>query len=647
MAQIDFRKIISTNNGVGATTGKEGAQFFNDNFRIVKENLEAIWQILELVVSSHNIEGIRIRPVMDEDDPSKLSYTLFEYNLDGDLEDGEWFPIEVLFENLVGNPLQNNSLRKIINSLTPLERFIPVEIQVASNTSNIGQHEEKIAKLQENDATQDYRLNQVELINKQQQEALRTKANQVLELFDIVAKGSNYRVGTTLMDQAGNYALEIISVDQNGGILSVGLSDKNESSSYYIVVEDGGSDYQVGEVIATTDPNYNALVTVTDVAGCILQAIPTNDPVTEDTFGRNAVLSTDYGTGAIVSLTTYPTIHFQCIHDGLQEKIVFYLNGDLSHPHDIVAYPDFVNVQKIIDSSTSSYYELLWTADSEFAENYIVGDSFAIDGTDWTGTITDVSTDPYTVTTDIPLNAMINMKGTYTTTATTGLGTGLKIKLDTIYHPQITTNSEFNTYMERHDDYLINVINNTIMDLNETLLDLIRKKANQDQLDSHIDNDLNPHNVTKEQVGLSEVDNTSDLDKPISKAVQNELDDIRKAAKGLKKSLAVSTSYYNMLKASDQVDPSTIYFVSNNNTSFETHVTIDTSNITSPYTAGERLLIDGTIWYIDILDPDASPVTFSSYVDGVLEEDISNIYSTTSIAGTGSGIMVNINCTRY
>lgn len=647
MAQINFRKIISTANGIGATTGKEAAQFFNDNFKVTKENLEAIWHILELVVSSHNIEGIRIRPVTDEEDPEKLLYTLFEYNTDGDLEEGEWKPIEVLFDNLVGDPLQNDALRKIINEMTPLERFIPVEIQVASNTTAIGQHARKIRDLQDNDAVQDNRLNQIESTNKQQQESLRTKANQVLEMFDIVAKGSGYKVGTTLMDQSNNYVLEIRSVDQNGGILSVGLSDDLEASSYYIVVNDGGSDYQVGEVIATSDPTYNAKVTVTDVNGTILQAEPCNDPVTIDTFGRNAALDVSYGSGAIIGITTYPTIYFQCIHDGLQEKIVFYLNGDLSTPHDIVAYPDFINVQKIIDKSTSAYYELLWIADSEFAQDYIVGDTFTIDGTDWEGTITDISTDPYTVTTNIPINTATNMKGTYTTTATTGLGTGLQIRVDTVYHPQVTTNSEFNTFMERHDDYLINVLTNTIMDATETLQKLISDKADQSALDSHVYNILNPHNVTKDQVGLSEVDNTADIDKPISKYVQNELNDIRNSYKGLKKSLAVSTSYYQMLVDTSQIDPSTIYYISNDNTSFETHTSIDTSNIISPYKAGDRLLIDKTNWYVEIMDPDANPVTYVSYVDGVLEYDASGIYNTINTTSSGEGIVVNIDCVRY
>lgn len=40
----------------------------------------------------------------------------------------------------------------------------------------------------------------------------------------------------------------------------------------------------------------------------------------------------------------------------------------------------------------------------------------------------------------------------------------------------------------------------------------------------HVNDVLNPHNVTKEQIGLGNVDNTSDADKPISTATQNALD---------------------------------------------------------------------------------------------------------------------------
>lgn len=47
---------------------------------------------------------------------------------------------------------------------------------------------------------------------------------------------------------------------------------------------------------------------------------------------------------------------------------------------------------------------------------------------------------------------------------------------------------------------------------------------NKSAIDTHIKNTDNPHNVTKTQIGLSNVDNTSDADKPISTATQKALD---------------------------------------------------------------------------------------------------------------------------
>lgn len=49
-------------------------------------------------------------------------------------------------------------------------------------------------------------------------------------------------------------------------------------------------------------------------------------------------------------------------------------------------------------------------------------------------------------------------------------------------------------------------------------------KANSSDLNAHISNTSNPHNVTKAQVGLGNVDNTSDLNKPISTLQQKGLD---------------------------------------------------------------------------------------------------------------------------
>ena len=48
----------------------------------------------------------------------------------------------------------------------------------------------------------------------------------------------------------------------------------------------------------------------------------------------------------------------------------------------------------------------------------------------------------------------------------------------------------------------------------------LRSQTNKVAIDSHIADLLNPHQVTKAQVGLSNVDNTSDLNKPVSTATQ-------------------------------------------------------------------------------------------------------------------------------
>lgn len=56
--------------------------------------------------------------------------------------------------------------------------------------------------------------------------------------------------------------------------------------------------------------------------------------------------------------------------------------------------------------------------------------------------------------------------------------------------------------------------------------------AVQTNLETHINNKSNPHEVTKDQVGLSEVNNTSDANKPISTATQNALNSKFNASDG-------------------------------------------------------------------------------------------------------------------
>ena len=55
---------------------------------------------------------------------------------------------------------------------------------------------------------------------------------------------------------------------------------------------------------------------------------------------------------------------------------------------------------------------------------------------------------------------------------------------------------------------------------NKNYVDLSSKGV-KDSLDEHIADKANPHQVTKEQVGLGDVDNTADIDKPVSNAVSS------------------------------------------------------------------------------------------------------------------------------
>lgn len=105
------------------------------------------------------------------------------------------------------------------------------------------------------------------------------------------------------------------------------------------------------------------------------------------------------------------------------------------------------------------------------------------------------------------------------------------------------------------------------------------KKAGTDaqtSITTHISDTDNPHNVTKAQVGLDQVNNTSDTDKPVSTATQNALDskvdkiegkqlstndytndDKSKVAESINESVAntlINTAIGNLTKASVGLD---------------------------------------------------------------------------------------------
>ena len=60
------------------------------------------------------------------------------------------------------------------------------------------------------------------------------------------------------------------------------------------------------------------------------------------------------------------------------------------------------------------------------------------------------------------------------------------------------------------------------------LSQLITEKEYKDAVDNHLKDYTNPHKVTKEQVGLGNVDNTSDQDKPVSTLQKEAIDKVAK-----------------------------------------------------------------------------------------------------------------------
>lgn len=73
--------------------------------------------------------------------------------------------------------------------------------------------------------------------------------------------------------------------------------------------------------------------------------------------------------------------------------------------------------------------------------------------------------------------------------------------------------------------------------------------ASESQIASHLINTSNPHSVTKAQVGLGNVDNTSDINKPVSTAVQTALDNKQPLDATLTSLASVATSADNIIYA--------------------------------------------------------------------------------------------------
>ena len=118
-------------------------------------------------------------------------------------------------------------------------------------------------------------------------------------------------------------------------------------------------------------------------------------------------------------------------------------------------------------------------------------------------------------------------------------------------------------------------------------------------VNSHTSNTNNPHGVTKSQVGLGNVDNTSDLNKPISTAQQSALDTITLDLSSLSTSLTTHTS--------DEANPHNVT---------KTQVGLgnvdNTSDLNKPVSTAQQTAIDtavGNIKYKTLTQQDYEGIT--------------------------------------
>lgn len=80
------------------------------------------------------------------------------------------------------------------------------------------------------------------------------------------------------------------------------------------------------------------------------------------------------------------------------------------------------------------------------------------------------------------------------------------------------------------------------------------KKDVKEYTDSHSKNSENPHNVTKQQVGLDQVDNTSDMNKPVSTAQAAAIQTVAETVMEFNRDKAETNSYFATLLGSEWTD---------------------------------------------------------------------------------------------
>ena len=722
--EIKFRSLISTETGVGATTGRQTAEFFNSNFKITKENLEAIWKILETMVGSLNLEGIRIVESMNAEDPSISDGFYLEYTCNPDLTvDADYKPLNMRWKDLIGSPYLNNELAQILDSKTDNIDFIPIANQVNINTANIVDHGERIIVLENNDVKHDKELEDLRNTADDLATTLSFKADVYRGIATVVNgnRGTDYSFGDIIeaYPTGSGLFLLVLGVNADGGVTAAQLATGAGSvDGGLFIIKDAGDGYQSGDVVRAINPvlvsggsgyakndivlnsldgQYYKILDI-DGSGRATWVAPTKITV-ESTTGSGLQVdasSTDGGQYAtvievgasgeilgltkaegdigLVSLGSGANVYFttgsgaQMIFGGYNTIMLRYneeipvvptdpplgmiwsiAGGSAGTWHSFLENIPFSNLILIKQVVDYSYNTLEMTSPQKddlfpFAYGYVAGDIVTLDGITGLeveiqavdGNGTPIAFNPVT------FNSSMVLSGTYNTTCTTNMGAiGLRF---IVRSTPKTTNVEFNSYI---DDLLRAVRGEWSSDVEAFTYEITKElgtKATKEELSNHVQNYDNPHQVTKEQIGLDAVDNTSDLDKPISTAQAAEFRKLDTQLKYIPRVSALSRHAYDNLDPLNVYDARTFYFVSRSNPPYD--IAFVTYMRGADYVIGDTFTVIGQPYtgIVDAVDGAGGITAFTiNLLPTEVDIDQSGLYSTIT-SGVGTGFVIEIVC---
>lgn len=122
-------------------------------------------------------------------------------------------------------------------------------------------------------------------------------------------------------------------------------------------------------------------------------------------------------------------------------------------------------------------------------------------------------------------------------------------KRDTNVHLQTGEREKWNGKAERNHRHQVSDIDG----LSEKIDAVTVKKANQSDFSAHINDRNNPHNVTKTQIGLSNVDNVKQASYTDHEATKRELNE-QEQRLALLEEMVLQNSFYVPIKAEDNAD---------------------------------------------------------------------------------------------